>query len=377
MKKILPAALALVLVFCLAQTGCGEKKQADSNVIRIGVAAPLTGGSAQDGQSILDGVKLAVQQFNDAGGVDGTLIEVVAEDDKGDPTEGATVANKLAQDASIVAVIGHYNSSCTLAGAPIYNGAGVVEISPGSSAAAVTDAGEYTFRVITTDAVQGADLCDWAVNGLGYSSIAILYENTDYGLGLAEVVENSAGPLGAAIVVKEAYEVGATDFSTVLTKIAASGADVLFIGGLYNETALIAKQRADYGLAELPIMGVDAIFSNALIELGGDAVEGILLTGYFSDSSESAVTQNFIATYQSVYGEMPGTYAAYGYDAALCVLDAIKTAGADRASIQKHLASLKDFEGATGTITFDENGDAIKQPLHLVIKGGKFSLYEG
>lgn len=373
LKRLIATGLTAVMTVGLL-AGCGGS--GDSDTIKIGLATPLTGASAQDGKAIQNGVNLAVKQVNDEGGIDGKQVEVTAEDDKGDSSEAATVANKLAQDDSILAVVGHFNSSCTLAGAPIYNQAGIVQISPGSSSEAVSDAGDYTFRTITTDAVQGQYLAEWCVNELGYKNIAILYENDDYGLGLADVAQRETEALGATVTVREAYEVNQTDYSTVLTKVAASDADVLIIGGLYNETALIAKQMSDNGIGEMPIMGVDAIYSDALIELGGDAVNGIKLTAYFSDSSESQVTQDFIAAYTEEYGEAPGTYAAYAYDAALMILDAIKNAGTDRAAIRDYIADIDGFEGATGTASFDENGDVIKEPLRMEIKDGAFTLVE-
>ena len=374
MKKFAAAVLAAAMVISMA--GCGGSGSSDSDTIKIGLATPLTGASAQDGKAIQDGVNLAVKQINDNGGIDGKTVEVVAEDDKGDSSEAATVANKLAQDDSILAIVGHFNSSCTLAAAPIYNQTGIVSISPGSSSEAVSEAGDYTFRTITTDAVQGQYLASWCVEELGYKKIAILYENDDYGLGLADVAERETTALGAETVVKEAYEVNQTDYSTVLTKVASSGADVLIIGGLYNETALIAKQLSDNGLAGLPIMGVDAIYSDALIDLGGDAVNGIKLTAYFSDSSESQVTQDFIKAYTDEYGEAPGTYAAYAYDAAEIILDAIQNAGTDRAAIRDYIAGIEGFEGATGTASFDENGDVIKEPLRMEIIDGAFTVVE-
>ena len=374
MKRVISLVLASLLVFALA--ACGAGGGASGDTLKIGLATPLTGASAQDGKDIQNGVNLAVKQINDQGGIDGKTVEVVAEDDKGDSSEAATVANKLAQDDSILAIVGDFNSSCTLAAAPIYNQTGIVQISPGSSSEAVTDAGDYTFRTITTDAVQGQYLAKWCVEELGYKNIAILYENDDYGLGLADVAERETKALGAKTVVREAYEVNQTDFSTVLTKVAKSNADVLIIGGLYNETALIAKQLSDNGIADMPVMGVDAIYSDALIKLGGEAVNGIKLTAYFSDSSESKVTQDFIKAYTDEYGTAPGTYAAYAYDATLIILDAIKNAGTDRKAIRDYIANIKDFEGSTGTASFDENGDVIKEPLRMEIIDGKFTVVD-
>ncbi len=374
MKKSLATVLSgFMLVGSLFAFGCGSAK---SDVIKVGVAVPLTGASAEDGNAIKNGVNLAVKEINAKGGINNKKVELVITDDKGDPSEAATVANKLAQDKSVLAIVGHFNSSCTLAAAPIYNQAGVVSVSPGSSAAAVTKAGPYTFRVITTDAVQGASLMDWAVKDLGYKNIAVLYENTDYGTGLAEVVTKAAGKLNAKIVAEEAYEVGATDFSTALTKVANSKADVIIVGGLYNETALIAKQKNNFGLEKMQIMGVDAIYSDALLKLGGAAAEGIKMTGYFSEVSKDPVSQNFVAKYNEEYKKAPSTYAAYGYDAALVIFESIKNGGTDRKAICDFMTKLKGLKGATGVNTFDENGDVIKQPLRLIIKDGKFVVTE-
>ena len=372
-RRFIVSGLTAVMAVGLL-TGCGSSGKSDT--IEIGLATPLTGASAQDGQAIENGVELAVKQANDAGGIDGKQIEVVVEDDKGDASEAATVANMLVQNDNIVGVVGHFNSSCTLAGATIYNDAGIVQISPGSSAEAVSEAGDYTFRTITTDAVQGRYLAEWCVNDLGYHNIAVLYENDDYGLGLADVIQRETEALGATVVAREAYEVNQTDFSTVLTKVAASDADVMIIGGLYNETALIAKQMGDNGLEGMQIMGVDAIYSDALIELGGDAVNGIKLTAYFSDASDSEVTQSFIKAYTDEYGEAPGTYAAYAYDAANIILDAVANVGTDRAAIRDYIADLKDFEGVTGITSFDENGDVIKEPLRMEIINGAFETVD-
>jgi branched-chain amino acid transport system substrate-binding protein len=373
MKKSLIVLSVCLMISSLFLFGCSSSK---SESIKIGVAIPLTGASAQDGEAIKNGVNLAAKLVNDEGGINGKKIELVVEDDKGDPSEAATVANKLAQDKNISAIVGHFNSSCTLAAAPIYNQAGVVHVSPGSSAAAVSKAGDYTFRVITTDAVQGTSLMNWAVKDLGYKNIAVLYENTDYGAGLAEVVSKAAGDLNAKVVAKEAYEVGSTDFSTLLTKVANSNADVIIVGGLYNETALIAKQKNNFGLNKMQIMGVDAIFSDALIKLGGAAVNGIKLTGYFSEASQDPVAQNFISKYKEAYNSTPSTYAAYGYDATLVIIDSIKKAGTDRKAVRDYMANIKDLKGATGINSFDENGDVIKQPLRLIINEGKFTITE-
>ena len=372
-KALLLAGISSLLLVGCGQSGSGGN---DSKTIKLGFVAPLTGASAQDGESMKKGAQLAADLVNKKGGINGKTIELVAQDDKSDPKEAAAVANKFASDKSILAVVGHFNSSCTLAGAPIYNKAGVVEISPGSSSPAVSGIGKYTFRTITTDAFQGAYLAKWAVKDEGFKKIAVVYENTDYGQGIAGVVEKEVTQMGAAVVAKEAYILGETkDFSAIVSKLKAANPDVIIIGGLYNEAALIAKQARRSGLTA-PFMGVDAIYSDALVKLGAEAVEGVMLTGFFHASNTNPAAQEFIKAYKEKYNEEPGTYAAYSYDAARLIIEAIEKGKADREGIQSYLASVKDFKGATGTTAFDDKHDCIKEPLKLVIKGGKFEIYK-
>jgi branched-chain amino acid transport system substrate-binding protein len=369
--------IALLVVFALALAGCGgSSAPADSKALKIGFAGPTTGSSAQDGEAMRKGALLAAELVNKAGGINGKKIEIVAANDKSDPKEAAAIANKFSADASILAVIGHFNSSCTLAGAPIYNKAGVVEISGGSSSPAVTKAGPYTFRTITTDAFQGKYLTDWVVKDEGYKNIAIIYENTDYGQGLLNVIEAEAPKLGAKIVAKEAYLLGETkDFSAIVAKVKAANPDAIIIGGLYNEAALIAKQARKSDL-KTPLFGVDGLYSDALVKVGAEAVEGFRLTGFFHTSSSSKETQDFIKAYKEAYKEEPGTYAAYTYDAANIIIEALKQGKTDRKGIMEYLTPLKGFKGVTGVTNFDENGDCIKEPLRLIVNDGKFQIYK-
>lgn len=377
------SVLAAFSLMTTILTGCGSSGEnkaagegaASGDTLKIGFAGPLSGASAQDGQSIKKGIELAIKLANDAGGVNGKKIELVAQDDKTDPKEAAIVANKLATDPSILAVVGHFNSSATLAGAPIYNKNEVVQISPGSSSPAVTDAGPYTFRVITTDAYQGEYVAKWTQEE-GFKKIAIIYENTDYGLGLADVYKKAVEKNGGQIVASESYILGQTkDFSASLTKIKQQNPDLLFIGGLYNEAALIAKQAKALGL-NVPFMGVDGLYSDALIQLGGEAVEGFMLPGFFNTESTNPKTQEFVKAYKEAYNELPGTYAAYAFDATEIVIKAMKEKGTDRQSIADYITTLKGYEGVTGIHDFDLNGDVMKEPEKLIVKDGKFQSYK-
>lgn len=375
MKKSLSLVLISgLLVGLLGGCASGSGSKADNDTIRIGLAAPISGTQAQYGQAFKNGAELAAAQVNEAGGIDGKKVEIVVQDDKGDSNEAVNVANKFVSDKSILAVVGHFNSSATLATAPVYNKNKIVEISPSSSAPGVTDAGEYTFRVITTDAFQADYLANWTKE-LGYGKVALIYEQSDFGLGLLDVYKKSAPANNIDIVAAEAYNPGDKDFSTVLTKIKEKQPEAIFIGGFYNEAALIAQQAKKLNL-NVDFIGVDSLYSEALLDLGKDSVEGFKLIGFFFPGGENAEATKFAEQYQAAYNSKPDTYAAYSYVATSVVLEAIKEKGADRESIKTYLETLKDYKGATGILSFDENGDVITTPSRLTIQDGKFELYK-
>lgn len=381
MKKKIALITSVVLSLSLAITGCGNstansgKSGAGGDKIKIGVAIPLTGAIAETGGTIKKAVELSAEQINQKGGINGKQVELVELDDKADPKEAAIVANKFASDASIIGVVGHYTSSTTLAGAPIYNKAGLSHIAIGSTSPAVTNAGPFTYRDITTDAYDGEIVAKWTVDE-GAKKIAILYENDDYGKGLADVYNKKVTSLGSQIVFQEPYNLGETkDFSAILTKLKNAGPDTIFIAGQYNEAAMILKQGKRLGIS-LPVFGSNGLYSDALIQLGGQEVEGLRCVGSFHASAEYPEAKAFIDAYKAKYGEEPDTWAAYAYDALNILLEAVKNGGEDRKKINDYLTTLKDFKGATGTTTFDANGDCLKEPLKLIVKDGKFEIYK-
>lgn len=359
-----------ISVLTLALIGLtGSMGRAQSNDLVIATVSPLTGTCAQDGTAIKNGAELAADLINRKGGIKGRKIRLISEDDRSDPKDAATVANKLVNNKEVLAVIGHYNSSCTLAAAPIYNRAKVLELSPGSTSPAVSKAGPFTARVIVTDAAQGEFVSRWMVKDKGYKRIAILFENDDYGLGLKEVLMNQVPANGGQVVAVESYYLGETkDFNPIITKIRGLKPDAVFIGGLYNEAALIAKQASDVGWKP-PFFGVDGLYSPALPTLGGAAVEGLRFAGFFHPENQTPIVQNYVKEFKTKYSKEPGTYDAFAFDAMFVIAKAIEQGGASRQAIQQQLRSLK-VEGVTGTNQFDEHGDVKKTPLKLIVKNG-------
>ncbi|MBN7773995.1 ABC transporter substrate-binding protein [Clostridium aminobutyricum] len=375
MKKLVTLITIITLIGTIF-SGCSGNgaNQSKNTTIKIGLAAPISGAEAQYGEAFKKGAELAVQQLNDSGGIDGKKIEIVTLDDKGDSNEAVNVANKFASDNSIVGIIGHFNSSATLAAAPIYNKNKVVTVSPSSSSPNVTDAGDYIFRVITTDAFQADYLAKWSKEE-GHNKVAIIYEQTDFGLGLSDVYSKAAKENNIEIVANETYVAGQTkDFSTIVTKIKGKQPDAIFIGGVANDAALVIQQAKKLGVTS-QFIGVDSLYSDALIQLGGSAVEDVKLVGFFHPGGTNEQANDFLAAYENAYNKKPDTYAAYAYDATSVLIEAIKQNGADREDIKKYLSTLQNFKGATGTISFDENGDVLTEPQKLIVSEGQFLTY--
>lgn len=380
LKKRMAMVIGLLLMgLVLVVSGCGggkdtEKGSSSGNTIKIGEGSPFTGPVAQVGEVIKKATELAVEQANSAGGINGKKIEVDYQDDKSDPKEAAIVANKFAADDTILATVSHWNSSCLLAASPILTKAGIPHITFGTSPA-ITDAGPFTYRAVATDASDGQFVAKWTVDE-GFKKIAILWENDDYGKGLGDVYDQKVKSLGASVVFKEPYNLGETkDFSAILTKLKAANPDVLFIAGSYNEAAMIMKQSKRLGI-NIPVFGSNGLYADALVKVGGESVEGLRLVGSFHPSSDFPESKAFVEAYKAKWGQDPDIWAAFAYDNVNIILSAVKNAGEDRKKINDYLTNLKDFKGATGITTFDQNGDALKEPLKLIVKDGKFEIYK-
>jgi len=363
--------LALILVLTAALlAGCSGGTQPAAEEIKIGTIGPLTGDYATYGENVRRGVEIAVEEINAAGGVDGKMLKLISEDTKGVADDAAKAATKLMEQDQVTAIIGAVLSGETNTAGPFANDAGVVMISPSSTATGIPDIGDYIFRNCLSDDIQGAQLAEYAVTELGAAKFAILYAKNDYGEALKKAVEGKATEL-ASVVAVESYNDGEQDFNAVLTSIKAKQPDTLYIAGYYTEAAKIAQQAKDQGL-NVQILGADGFFSNKLVELGGDAVEGAIFTASFYPDDPAEAVQTFVAAYQDKNSEAADMFAAQGYDAMMLVVEALKVGGTDRTAVRNALAEVKDFPGITGKTSFFANGDCDKEVLILKVENGKF-----
>lgn len=342
---------------CLTLTflgGCG----AGSESILIGLAGPF---SQPRGESMQLAAELAVAEINGNGGVGGRQLELVVLDDSAAAEVAVRVARELYDTPRLVAVIGHLNSSATLAAAPVYNGGErpLVAISPSASSPQVTGAGPYTFRVCADDLLHGKRLAEWARNRLGARTAAVLYLNDDYGRGLLTSFSSSFSELGGDVVTADPYIAQLPSFEPYLSRLKMwGGVDALMIAGgrADAERIIITLDSVDLAPA---ILGADALSGLEASEV--DAAGVFISSAYLADRPGSQ-NRDFVAAYHRAYGDrLPDHRGAAAYDIVYLLGQALNAKGPNRSQIRDYLVGVGSvtppFEGVTGTIAFDENGD--------------------
>jgi branched-chain amino acid transport system substrate-binding protein len=329
--------------------------------IKIGAVVPLSGSVATYGQSVNTGIKMALDEFNAAGGIKGKKVSLIVADDKGDPSEATNAFNKLIVNDKVTAIIGAVTSGNSQAAAPIAQSMKIPMISPSSTNEKVTQVGDYIFRVCFIDPYQGEVMAQFASKKLKLKKIATLVAVTgDYSIGLNKYFTKTFKSLGGTITTEQSYSEGDQDFNAQLTKIKASKPQAIYIPGYYTDVALIARQARQLGIT-VPILGGDGYDSPKFHELGGDAVAGSYFTNHYSPNDTTATAAGFIKKYQAKYKTLPDAFTALGYDAAKLLLNTVKKVGkADPKAIRDTLAKTKKWEGVTGTLSFDNNRNPIK-----------------
>lgn len=370
MKQYMLAILSMLLI--ADPTLAAER-------IKIGVILPFTGGSSIAASEIFNGITLALEEVNAAGGVLGRKIELIKEDDESIPTKGVTAAQKLITRDRVVALIGTYNSAVALPASDVARKAKVPMVTGGSTAVTVTKANTpgdpWFFRHFPGSDEQGTQSAQDVVLRLKKKRLAILYENTTYGKDLERTFREVTTKAGATILSSETYNHGDTDFYTQLTKLKALGPEGVYIAGLVAEGAAILRQARELGL-KTQFIGSGGLMSDKLIELAGPAAEEFAVSTMYEPSTANPMGAEFGKQFMKRFGVAAGTHSALGYDAMRLVADAIRRAGStDGVAIQKALIATRDFETVQGPpgakAVFDDIGGAHFKIGLAVVKGGK------
>ena len=374
MSKRTSIILAIIIIAVIGVIWwLGKEVRIKPQEVKIGMLGPLTGGASKYGVEVRNGAQLAISQLNQKQSK--YRYTLVALDDQADPSLVEEKAHEIVAREEILAVIGSVTTPTTLAAGKIFQEGRLPAVSPSATGPAISQLGDFIFRVCPSDTYQGRALAEYVVQVAGFSKIAIFWDekNTSYSGELADSFSQRAEQLGASIVGREAYQEGQKEFSSSLQTLKTTEPEVLFIPGYYTEAALIAQEiRAmDW---DIPIIGGDGFHAPDLIELGGKAVDGVRFTTFFVAESPDPKIQEFVTAYKDRFGVEPGWVAAHGYDAMQVIAQAIEKEGSSRETIQKGLTEIKDFSGVTGTISFDENGDVVKDILRMEIREGKFQV---
>jgi branched-chain amino acid transport system substrate-binding protein len=378
MKRTLSALLLITTLFisfaCERRGDVGNG--GSTGAVLVGYYGDLSGRTSSFGQSTKNGVEMAADEINKAGGVNGRQIQIIVEDDQGEPNKAATVVTKLINQDKVHALLGEVASSNSLAAAPKAQEAKVPMISPSSTNPAVTKVGDYIFRVCFIDPFQGEVMAKFASNSLKAKRAAILYDfNSDYSRGLYEFFKRSFTKLGGEVVSEKSYTQGDRDFSGQLTAIRSSNPDVIYVPGYYGEVGVIANQTKQLGI-KAPLLGGDGWDAPQLWQLGGAALNGDYISNHYSVDDPSPAIQKFVADYKARYNILPDALAALGYDSMKVLADAIKRAGGtENAKLRDAIAQTKGFSGVTGSITIDQDRNAVKPAVVLKLQDSKF-VYE-
>ena len=362
------AAAVIGMVFALTAAPASYAQQ----IVRIGSAAPVSGPTAHSGKDTENGARLAIEELNAQGAtIDGKPVQwvLMAEDDGGDPKQGTAVAQKLV-DAGVVAVVGHLNSGTTVPASKIYHDAGIPQISPAATTPLYTRQGfKSAFRVVANDNLVGAALARYAANTLKAKRVAVIDDRTAFGQGLADEfvkgVKNSGGAL--QLVSRQFTNDKATDFNAILTQIRAQRPDVIFYGGMDAVAGPMLKQMKALGINAKFVSG-DGVCSQKLPLLAGDAVGDDKVTcvvaGGVSDEQEAVLTA-FTERYRQRFKLELQTYAPYAYDAVMVFAAAMQAAKSSDPAIYLPALAATKYQGVTGAIAFDPNGDLSNAALTL------------
>lgn len=389
-------AVSLILAACgggaAAPEVCAENPDEtvcavieEGSTIKIGYAGPMAGDYSAFGIDISNAGLLAVEDANEAGGLEGFDFELLVEDTQGSGEGGAAVANLYVSDPDVVAIAGHTFSGSTAAAIPIYNAARLPMLSPSATRADLTGGDQDVFnRIPFTDDIQGQFAAEYLFNVLGVTKLAVMHDGDAYGKGVAEKVQEVFMSLGGEVVALEAISPGETDYSAVLTDIGAADPEAIYFGGYYPEAAVLAKDMPVAGLEGVILFSDDGTFGGTFIDLAGANAEGVYAASGAPLSSPKV--EEFNARFESVYGDPPGavsTFTWHGYDVTSALIAAIKSVailGDDgslyipRDALVAAVNSLEGYEGLTGLITCI-NGDCnASGPAFLVVRDGVWVL---
>jgi branched-chain amino acid transport system substrate-binding protein len=346
------SALGLVFGASLVLAGCGGS---GSDTIKFGIGGPFTGSDAAFGAQLKQGAEQAIADINESGGILGKKVSSVIGDDVGDPKQGVSVANNFVT-AGVKFVVGHFNSGVSMPSSEIYQENNILEITPASTNPKITERNMWNiFRTCGRDDQQGKVAGEYIAKHFKDKKVAVVHDKTTYGQGLADETKKTMNALGVREVIYEGINKGDKDFSAVVSKIKASGADLVYWGGLHTEGGFIVRQMRDQGVNAV-LMGGDGITSDEFATVGGPGVEGTLMT-YGPDPRKRVEAKAIVDKFRAKKFE-PESYTLYSYAAVQIIKQAAEAANSlDPKKVAEVMKSGRKFPTVIGDISYDSKGD--------------------
>ncbi len=371
-------AATTTITIALGASACKKGEEAATlSEWRVGIYLSLSGADTSFGVDTREGIELAAEEINRAGGIKGKPIKLLVEDDKSNPQEASNKVLQLINRDKVVALLGEVSSARSKAAGIVANRYKIPMISPSSTNPDVTKVGPFVFRVCYTDDIQGQMGAQFVVKTLGKKNIAMLYASDDlYSSGLAHEFRVEAEKLGGKIVIEKSFLKSETNFTTFLNEIRDAKPDAIYAPVYYNAMVPIARQAKAAGVPGEMFVGGDGWHADSLVKDAGDEIEGAYFTNHFSPDVPWPHSQAFVKGYLERFKREPSALAAQGYDATRLLADAISRAKAETPeAIRDAIAETKDFQGSTGKITINADRNADKPLVIVQIKGKKFTYH--
>lgn len=368
--KVLTILIVATTIMLGAFT-CGKK---DAGEIRIGAIVPLTGDNSVYGIDIRNGMEIAVEEVNTSGELGKAILAIVYEDDQADPQKTVSAYRKLVKVDKVPLILGGVFSASTLAITSLAEKDKIVLLSPTSSAVEITEAGDFVFRIYPSDSYDGLFLADVAKNQLGAQTAVVMFLQVASTVAISDVFQSRFEQLGGEILLAEGHQEGDTDFRATLRKVKQLKPDVVFLPSYLREMAVLLKQDRELGI-RTQFLSVSSFYDPKLLELAGNAAEGVIFSApYYNPQSNDPLVTEFVNQHAKRFGKEPSIWAGYGYDVVRVAAQGLKGEKTPEA-IKRALYSIADYPGVTGSITFDSNGDVIKQLELFSVLEGSFAKY--
>lgn len=378
MKKTICLVMACIMALSLL-AGCGSGKASKGDdKIYIACGAPFTGDDAQYGNFFKKALDMKADEINAAGGINGKMIQIDYFDDKSTPKEASNIAQMVTSDEKYIAEIGSYNSTCVLAGAPIYQEAGMVQIAPTAGHPDITKANDHLFRLQNSNDVEYTWLANVAVNKIGAKKIAIVHLENDSGIVLSQILNEQIPQMGGEVVLTESYVQGqVSDYSSILTKLKAAQPELIICVTSYNDMGTMLQQAKQIDLGDVKWVSSGMIYSDDFLKLAGDAGEGVYsMTIFFADNPDESIA-NFTKKYRELYNnESPNYFATNAYEALALIESALNSGATDRESLYQELLKIKEWNGETGYATFDNDRMVNRDMTVIKVENGQWIVAE-